>query len=148
MKDPAEIAYDEMRRALDGQAERLESVRRRAALVITTGAAALAFFASQDSNGHGVPFGLGTVAFLALVVLAMWLQQSNDWNDTFNGYELIDSYVDRGVDADVMLRDLTIFGQDDYGSNSDRLERSYSVVRWAIGLMAVEIGLLTLDLWI
>jgi hypothetical protein len=148
MKDPAEIAYDEMHRALDSQADRLESLRRRSALVITTGAAALAFFASQDADGHGIPFALGTLAFLALVVLAMWIQQSTDWNDTFNGYELIDAYVDRGVEADVMFRDLTIFGQDDYGSNSDRLERVYSLLRWAIGLMALEIGLLTLDLWI
>jgi len=61
---------------------------------------------------------------------------------------LIDYYVDRQAPADVMLRDLTIFAQDDLIENAGRLDNAYSLLRWAMALMAAEIALLALDLWI
>jgi hypothetical protein len=108
----------------------------------------LAFFASQERNGHGVAFAVAVVAFLGLISFAIWVQQSADWSDTFNGHELIDLYVDRDAAPEVMLRDLTVFGQDDLIENAGRLARAYSRLRWAIALMAGEIAFLTLDLWI
>jgi hypothetical protein len=144
---PAEIAYREAVRSLEGQARDLENIRSHVSITLSAGGIAAAFLGAL-TKAHGPAFWVAVAAFgLAAVatIIAYW-PVTFAWD--FDGYELVSNYVDRKPPAteDFVMRELAVHAADDYGENRQRLNRLFTLQSFALLAFGVEVGALLINL--
>ncbi len=94
MPSPAEIAYRESVRSLEGHAQDLENIRSHVSIMVSAGGIAAAFLGAQ-TRVHGAGFWVAVGAFAlvaAATVIAYW-PVTFSWD--FDGYEMVRNYVDQ-----------------------------------------------------
>jgi hypothetical protein len=148
MPTRAEIAFHEVIRGLEGQAEDLAAIRTHVTANITAGALSAAFIGGViDDHGNFFWIAVGAFALLALVTIAVYLPV--EFQYSFDGYRLIQTYVDAPAPPateEFMLRELTVHGADDYKQNLDVLNRLWTWQAVALALFGIEIVALVLNL--
>ena len=147
MPSPAEIAYREAVRSLEGQAQDLENIRSHVSLTLSAGGIAAAFLGAL-TKAHGLGFWVAVAAFVAAAaasVIAYW-PVAFAWD--FDGYELVRNYVDRvpAATEDFVMRELAIHASDDYGDNRRRLQHLCTLQSFTFLAFGVEVGALLVNL--
>jgi hypothetical protein len=147
MPSPAEIAYRESVRSLEGQAQDLESIRSHVNLVLSAGGITAAFFGTQ-ADGKGFAFWLGVIAFAAIAATTVWAYWPIEFAWDFDGYKMINAYVDAEPPAtdDFVVRELAVHATDDYRENRRRLDRLYALQSFALLAFGVEVVALLVNL--
>ena len=114
----AEIAFEQVMRGVDGQAWDLASIRRHLNIILTAGGLAAAFLGA-GSVDRGWSFWLSVVAFGLIALITIRVYWPVDWFYDFDGYELINEYVDTDPSwsAEQMARELTIHAAEKYLDN-------------------------------
>lgn len=128
----AEVAYNEVVRALDVQERTLESLRTRSAVFISAALVVAGVAANSiPISGRIGAWWVGVVSAAVAVaasILAGW--PSELWL-TNSGYTLVREFVDKRKPTEhSMYRDLAIYGQANRESNEKRIRRrrwSYTV---------------------
>jgi hypothetical protein len=136
---PAEIAYREAVRALEGQAQDLENIRTHVSIVLTAGGVAIAFFASQHP-GRGDAFVVAAAAFGVIAVMTVCAYWPITFAWDFNAYDLVTTYVDCDppCDGDFAMRELAIHAGDDYLANRPGLTRLHILQMVALVAFGTE----------
>ena len=147
MPSPAEIAYREAIRGLEGQARDLEGVRSHISIVLSAGGIAAAFLGGQSGH-HGLAFWVAVLAFgtMAAVTIRAFWPVTFAWD--FDGYAVVNTYVDvqsRPSDEFVM-RELAVHAADDYQDNRTRLDRLMTLQSLALVAFGAEVGALLVNL--
>ncbi len=147
MPSPAEIAYRESVRSLEGQAQDLESIRSHVNLVLSAGGITAAFFGTQ-ADGKGLAFWFAVVAFAAIAGATVRAYWPIDFAWDFDGYTLISTYVDVKPPAtdDFVMRELAVHATDDYRRNRRRLDRLYTLQSFALLAFGAEVLALLVNL--
>ena len=147
MPSPAEIAYRESVRALEGEAQDLENIRSHVSLMLSAGGLAAAFLGAL-THKHGVPFWIAVAAFVTISVatIIVYWPVSFPWD--FDGYKLVSTYVDvdPAKSEDFVMRELAVHAADDYRANRDTLNRLFTLQSIALAAFGLEIGALLLNL--
>jgi hypothetical protein len=141
----AEIAYREAIRSLDGQGLDLESIRTRVGQTLAAGGVAAAFLGGQNiDRGPFFWIAVGAFAALALATVGIYRGVSFKWDrDT---HDLVNTYVDKSVDADLMMRELTVHIGDDYNENRAVLDDLFDRQSWALLAFGIEVLALMINL--
>jgi hypothetical protein len=147
MPSRPEIALREAIRGLEGQAEDLAAVRSHLSAAITAGALAAAFIGGVTDD-HGIFFWIAVGAFALLALATIRVYWPVDFQYSFNGYQLVQTYVDARYPrtVDFMMRELTLHGADNYEDNQEVLNRLWTWQTRALVLFGVEIVALILNL--
>ena len=138
-----ELAYQEARRALDGQESALGAFRTRAGIVLSAAAIVTSFLGGQaiDSSGLDTLEWLAIAAF-AVVGLATLcvLWPDDDWQFEAVPNQVIGTYIEREDDVSVPLfaihRDLALHMENSYTSNEQRRLRP---LRWAFRIAVIAL---------
>jgi hypothetical protein len=143
---PSEIAFREVIRGLEGQAVDLAAIRAHVSLALSAGALSAAFIGGATSD-HGFFFWVAVAVFALLAVATIWVYWPVDFQYSFNGFRLVQTYVDANPlpTEDFMMRELAVHGTDDYNANQGVLNRLWSIQSVAFVLFGVEIVALVLN---
>lgn len=136
----AEIAFEQVMRGVDGQARDLASIRRHLNIILTAGGLAAALLGA-GSVDRGWSFWLSVVAFGLIALITIRVYWPVDWFYDFDGYELINEYVDTDPSwsAEQMARELTIHAAEKYLDNRRALDRLYNYESTALVLFGIEV---------
>jgi hypothetical protein len=129
------LAYDEARRALDGQERALAAFRTRAGIVLSAAAIVTSFLGGQAIGANGFTT-LSWVAIAAFAVVGVAtlcvLWPDDNWQFEAIPNQVIGTYIERDDALDVPLhaihRDLALHMENSYSSNERRRLRP---LRWA-----------------
>ncbi len=148
MPSRAEITFQEVVRGLDGQAQDLAAIRSHVSVALTGGALSAAFIGGVTDD-HGIFFWIAVAAFVFLALATIRVYWPVDFQYSFNGFELVQTYID--VDPpppteDFMLRELAIHGMDDYNENQTALNNLWTWQSAALTGFGVEVIGLVLNL--
>jgi hypothetical protein len=137
---PAEIAYREAMRSLDGQAQDLTSVRGHLSIVVSAAGIAAAFLGAQ-ADGRGPAFWIAAGAFALIAVLTVLVYRPVDFPWGFDGFKLVADYVDPSPrpDPEFVMRELAIHAAENYEINKTTLDRLWRLQSWAFLLFVVEV---------
>jgi hypothetical protein len=143
----AAIAFEEAKRGILEQEQRLEAVRSRAGFLFAANAVATSFLGSlaflpPASIPSLVAASSAAVLFAidALITLSLLVPIRN-WKSKFDAGILVTNWVDDPAKptAEAMQRDLAIYLANNLLANEPRLERVFDLLNLAIGLAALEI---------
>lgn len=140
MNSPAEIAYRETMRSLDGQAQDLSSIREHLSIVLSAAGIAAAFLGGQ-ADGRGPGFWIAVCAFGLIALVAVLVYRPVDFPWGFDGYKLVTEYVDPDPqpEPDFVMRELAVHGADNYQVNRQTLDRLWRLQSRAFLLFAAEV---------
>lgn len=138
-----ELAYEEARRALDGQERALMAFRTRAGVVLSAAAIITSFLGGQALAQHGFTtlswIAIGAFAVLGVATLCV-LWADDNWQFEAIPNQVISTYIERQDAVDVPLyaihRDLALHMENSYSVNERRHLRP---LRWAF-----RVGVLSL----
>lgn len=147
MPSPAEIAYREAVRALEGQGQDLEATRSHVSLVLSAAGIAAVFLGIQ-SGPHGVAFGVAIAAFSAVALMTILVYWPIDFAWDFDGYQLVGAYVDQDppLSDDFVMRELAVHASDGYRANRERLNRLFTLQSVALVAFGFEVAALLVNL--
>ncbi len=91
-------------------------------------------------------FWVGVVAFAVIVGLAIKVYWPVSFAWDFNGYRLVNDFVDAEKDGEVMMRDLAIWAEDDYTKNRTTLATLYRLQSGAFLAFGLEVLALAVHL--
>jgi hypothetical protein len=143
----AEIAFHEVVRGLEGQAQDLAAIRGHVNLALSAGALSAAFIGGVTDD-HGIFFWVAVAAFAFLALATIWVYRPVEFQYSFDGYRLVQTYVDadQPPTEDFMMRELAVHGADDYSENKAVLNQLWTVQSAAFAGFGVEIVALVLNL--
>jgi hypothetical protein len=151
MSTPEELAYAESVRALEQQARSVDEVRSRTGVLLAAASIVASFLGAEALAGSDLDAlaGLGLVAFLAVIGLAIWiLWPGGGWVFVMSATVLLEDWVDMqrpgGVAA--MQRHLAESMEGHWGANQLRLKRLVVRFQVAAAALGVEVVLWTLQL--
>jgi hypothetical protein len=102
-----ELAYEEARRALDGQERALTAFRTRAGVVLSAAAITTSFLGGQALTKHGFTtlswIAIGAFAVLGVATLCV-LWPDHDWQFEAIRNQLISTYIEREDAVDVPVQ--------------------------------------------
>lgn len=138
-----ELAYEEARRALDGQERALGAFRTRAGIVLSAAAIVTSFLGGQALGTSGFDT-LSWVAIVAFAVVGLAsvcvLWPDDDWQFEAIPNQVIGTYIEREDGVDVPLfaihRDLALHMENSYSSNE---RRRLSPLRWAFRIAVIAL---------
>jgi hypothetical protein len=138
-----ELAYDEARRALDGQERALTAFRTRAGVVLSAAAITTSFLGGQALTKHGFTtlswIAIGAFAVLGVATLCV-LWPDHDWQFDAIPNQVISTYIEREDAVDVPLhaihRDLALHMENSYSANESRRLRP---LRWAFRIAVLAL---------
>lgn len=138
-----ELAYEEARRALDGQESALTAFRTRAGVVLSAAAITTSFLDGQALTTHGFTT-LTWVAIAAFAVLGVAtlcvLWPDDNWQFEAIPNQIIATYIERDDAVEVPLyaihRDLALHMENGYGANESRRLRP---LRWAFRIAVLAL---------
>jgi hypothetical protein len=149
-----ELAYQEARRALDGQESALAAFRTRAGVVLSAAAIVTSFLGGQALDAHDfTPLAwaaIGAFAVLGLSTLCV-LWPDDQWEFEAVPNQILGIYAERPdkleVPMHVIHRDLALHMERSYLNNEKRRLRP---LRWAFRIavvaLVVEVGIWLADL--
>jgi hypothetical protein len=143
----AEIAFHEVVRGLEGQAQDLAAIRAHVSVALTAGALSAAFIGGVTDD-HGIFFWVAVAAFVFLAFATIRVYWPVEFQYSFDGYELVQTYVDarHPRTEDFMMRELAVHGMDDYNDNLIALNRLWTWQSAALAGFGAEIVALVLNL--
>lgn len=112
MPSPAEIAYNDLIRGLNGQATDLESIRSHVNIALTAGGISAAIFANKAAGSIAIDVALGAFAVIAIVVGFLY------WSVRAFKYDLVATNIlstYAGRTSDEVFEGLVRTGQRDIG---------------------------------
>lgn len=123
MPSPAEIAYREAVRALEGQSQDLENIRSHVSLALSAGGLTAAFLGGL-ADERGMFFWVAVAAFAVVVGMTIRVYWPVEFPWDFDAHNLVQNYVDRHsqVTDDEMMRALAIYAGDAYQQNRRTLD--------------------------
>jgi hypothetical protein len=146
-----ELAFDEARRALDGQERALTAFRTRAGVIFSAAAIVTSFLGGQALDAHGFTTlaWLAIVAFAVLGVAALFVLWPDDaWEFDAVPNQIISSYIERPDEPPdeihIVHRDLALHMENSYLANERRRLRP---LRWAFRLSVVAL-VVEVALWL
>jgi hypothetical protein len=138
-----ELAFQEARRALDGQERALTAFRSRAGVVLSAAAIVTSFLGGQAINAHGLTTlaWIAITAFGVLGVAALCVLWPDDqWEFEAIPNQLLASYIERDdgieVPIEAIHRDLALHMERSYLANERRRLRP---LRWAFRVAVVAL---------
>jgi hypothetical protein len=149
-----ELAFQEARRALDGQERALAAFRSRAGVVLSAAAIATSFLGGQALNTRGFTT-LAWTAITAFAVLGIAtlcvLWPDEQWEFEVIPNQLLSTYIERddGIDVPLVVihRDLALHMENSYLANEMRRLRP---LRWAfriaVAALVIEVAIWLADL--
>lgn len=138
-----ELAYEEARRALDGQERALGAFRTRAGIVLSAAAIVTSFLGGQSLGTSGFDtlswVAIGAFAVVGLAsVCVLW--PDDNWQFEAIPNQVITTYIEREDGVDVPLfaihRDLALHMENSYSSNERRRLRP---LRWAFRIAVIAL---------
>ncbi len=154
---PQALAYEEALRHITEQHGRLESLRTRAAALLSVASLVTSFLGGQAlTNTTTDLFGLevsrpslhgwavvAVIAFLGSCGACVWilLPKRKGWRFGFNAKRLIRDYVDKGVELDPMYRELALWLSKYHQENESKLEFRYTLLQVGAVLIGIEVVL-------
>lgn len=138
-----ELAYDEARRALDGQERALAAFRTRAGIVLSAAAIVTSFLGGQAITSSGFTtlswVAITAFAFVGIATLCV-LWPDDNWQFEAIPNQLIATYIERDDGVDVPLhaihRDLALHMENSYSSNEQGRLRP---LRWAFRIAVIAL---------
>jgi hypothetical protein len=138
-----ELAYEEARRALDGQEGALAAFRTRAGIVLSAVAIVTSFLGGQAIGASGFTT-LSWVAIAAFAVVGVAtlcvLWPDDNWQFEAIPNQVIGTYIERDDELHVPLhaihRDLALHMENSYSSNERRRLRP---LRWAFRMAVIAL---------
>jgi hypothetical protein len=138
-----DLAYQEARRALDGQEGALMAFRTRAGVVLSAAAIVTSFLGGQAITAHGFTglswAAIGAFAILGISALCV-LWPDDNWQFEAIPNQVIGTYIEREDGLDVPLyaihRDLALHMENSYSSNERGRLRP---LRWAFRVAVVSL---------
>jgi hypothetical protein len=138
-----ELAYEEARRALDGQERALMAFRTRAGVVLSAAAIVTSVLGGQAISASGFT----TLSWLAIAAFAILgfaalcvLWPDDNWQFEAIPNQVIATYIERDDGIDVPLhaihRDLALHMENSYSSNERRRLRP---LRWAFRIAVIAL---------
>ena len=152
------VAYDEARKAVEGQAATLDSVQTRAGTLLAAAALVSSFLGGQAlgqptvSNGHIVKTTVGLLGWLAIgtfvgvAALALAVLWPREWRFDMAAAPILDATRGTGINADDGRAQLAIYWDENYVSNKVTLDNVFWCYRGACVLLVVEAVFWILDL--
>jgi hypothetical protein len=149
-----ELAYDEARRALDGQERALTAFRTRAGIVLSAAAIVTSFLGGQAiaADGFTTLSWVAIMAFAAVGIATLCVLWPDDnWQFEAIPNQVIATYIERKDGVDVPLhaihRDLALHMENSYSSNEQsRLRPLRWAFRVAVVALVAEVALWLIEL--
>jgi hypothetical protein len=146
-----ELAYDEARRALEGQERALAAFRGRAGVVLSAAAIVTSFLGGQALNEHGFTIlawgAIGAFAVLGVAALCV-LWPDEQWEFEAIPNQILSTYIERTDDLEVPIyaihRDLALHMENSYITNETRRLRP---LRWAFRISVIAL-VLEVAIWL
>jgi hypothetical protein len=144
------VTYDEAVRALDHQADVLESLRTRAATLFAAANVATAFLAgvALKDQEFVLESTIAAVCYFGVLAITVYVLAPKDWTFELNSRDLIRDFpeAERPYPLSEMYRDLALFMRDHYESNKKEIDRLFGFLLISIVLLGAEIIAWTVDL--
>ncbi|HWX95229.1 MAG TPA: hypothetical protein VNZ01_00135 [Solirubrobacteraceae bacterium] len=159
---PQALVYEEAVRRITEQHERLESLRTRAAALLSVAALVMSFLAGQalktTTTGlfgaeavrpslHGWAI-VAVVAFVGACCASIWIliPKRKGWRFGFNPTLLVRDYADAGKALEPMQRELALWLSRYYRENEPKLEFRYTLLQVGAALVGLEVIAWIVDL--
>jgi hypothetical protein len=138
-----ELAYEEARRALDGQERALGAFRTRAGVVLSAAAIVTSFLGGEALSASGFDtlswVAIGAFAVVGLATVCV-LWPDDNWQFEAIPNQVIGTYIERedGVEVPLLAihRDLALHMENSYSSNDRRRLRP---LRWAFRIAVIAL---------
>lgn len=147
----SKVAYDEAVRALTAQASVLDNLRSRATVVVSVATLVTSVLGGQvlvkpsiGTSGAKVIDKLSFSGWLALAAMltavagAVAILWPYEWRFDQSGEGIISDMTTYSVSVDASYRDLAIQHDRNHTSNGKKLDRLFSIMRWAFVALALE----------
>jgi hypothetical protein len=151
------IAYEEGRKAVEGQAATLDSLQSRASTLLAAAALVTSFLGGQVLGTPSISGGivarakmgplawLAVASFVAVTALAVAVLWPRQWKLDMEVTPILDATRGSDIDEKDGQAQLAVYWESNYGFNETQLARVFDLYRYACLALGLEVVLWILN---